>query len=138
MQKPIYKLKEENKENPRLSLIEVSNLKDTITFQEVLENVNKLEKLVTELDGKLKLEQAKMTNITDNHASIKDLLPNKKDSKKEKDAKEIYLIAVNMYVTSREIVKEHSEMVEKCKKAIEQEKENLVIMQEATGIKYEG
>lgn len=135
--KPVYELAKENKEDPKQSQILVKNLTDTITFQEVLDNITKLEQARTEITAKNKIDRAKMVNITRNHPDVDKLLPKFEDTDKERDAKEVYLIALQMFLNSREVLRNGEASLKQIAKVLREEKENLKLMKEATGIDYE-
>jgi len=132
-----YKIKKEDKKNPKDTLIEVSGLTDVISIKQILDNIEALEGQVTELSGKIGVEEATMKNVVDNHPKVGDLLPNSTDTKEVKEEKNLFLVAMFIFLKSRDYVQRARPIVKERKDIIKEETVNLEKIKEVTGIKYE-
>lgn len=64
-----YKILEEN-EDPRLTVIEKSELTAQYTLADIERNIDEVERVLRELDGKLRIEAAKCKNVEEHHPFV--------------------------------------------------------------------
>lgn len=131
-----YKIKKEDKKNPLLSTIEITGLSDVVSIKDILDNIDALQKQISELDSKIRIERATMQNVVSNYKDINDLLPSMSDSKEEKDRKNQYLVALFIFLKSRDFIHRAEPVVKERKKIIKEEQDNLEKIKESTGIDY--
>lgn len=118
-----YKLKEV-KENPLDSIVEKSGITAEFSINQLLEEGKRIEKKVTEIKGQLTIEEAKKTNVEENHPFVLEELS-------EEEIKKAHHITfhrqlksnisqLNEYISRLEnAIKENNEEIEKIKQDLD-------------------
>lgn len=116
--------------------IKVTGIESIITIKEIKDNIKTLEKEKVGIEGQLKIDRAMMVNVVNNHPKINDLLPKFKDTKKQKEEKELYLVALYLFLRSRDTVKKYESVLKDVNYALAEEAHNLEEIKKQTGIDH--
>ena len=115
-----YKIKKKSKVTAD-SIIEVSGIIREFSVMEVYDNIKSLEKLKRELEPMLKVYEAKITNIVNNHPEVLKL-------------SEDMLVAAYLYNEASVFVKEAKKKLKEVDKQLKVQKKDLKDIAEQTGL----
>jgi len=116
-----YKLIKKN-EDPKLALIEKSGITATFTIAEIEGEQATLEKYLKEFNGQLTLEEAKMSNIEDNHPFVLEM--------SEQDC-----FTVHMYQEAKSMAHVYNQKIPEFEEQLEKSRAEMALVMEALDLR---